>query len=84
MKQGPVALDGELTSVAIFVAGSYSKNIVGPGNWHGGAGLPVSNTLPLGSSAAGASIGKIVFPPPSFKVGPAVHVPGCDGTPGGQ
>ena len=64
---------GLATTCVLFVAGSYSKNVVGPGKLHGGAGLPASSTLPLGSSTPGASIGKLVLPALSFRVGPAVH-----------
>ena len=64
---------GLATTCALFVDGSYSKNVVGAGNLQGGAGLPASSTLPLGSSTPGASIGKLVLPALSLRVGPAVH-----------
>src|SRR5215471_1225712 len=66
------SLGGAITA-ALLVDGLYTKNVVGPRNLHGGAGLPTSSTLPLGSSTAGASIGKLVWFNLSLSFGPAVQ-----------
>ena len=58
---------GGVTSVYVFVAGSNSKIVVGP--WNRGLSA-AKRTLPLGSTAPGASS----QPNPLGMVGPAVHV----------
>src|ERR1019366_7606900 len=83
VKQGPPLFEGNSTTAAVLVAGSYSRKLVGPGKLQGGAGLAASNTLPFGIRTAGASIGNCVLPA-SIRVGPTVQVPGEAGAAGGE
>src|SRR5450432_229736 len=94
MKHATLALPGvwvpevvlAVIAVAVLLEGSNSKKFEGAGNLHGGDGLPTHRTFPFGSSAAGASIGNMVWlmlPFLALSVGPTSHFPRSVGLGGG-